>query len=103
MKVSGKAVIEELKCGKKQIVITEIPYNVNRATLVERIASLVNGKVLTDISAVRDESDENTRVVIELKRHGNQKVVSNNLYKDTAMESSFAAIMLAIEHGQPKL
>src|SRR5256714_1284249 len=103
MKVRGKAGVEELKGGREQIVITEIPYNVNRATLVERIASLVNGKVLTDISAVRDESDENTRVVIELKRDGNPKVVINNLYKHTAMESSFAVIMLAIDHGRPKL
>ena len=103
MKVRGKAGIEELKGGKEQIVITEIPYNVNRATLVERIASLVNEKVLTDISAVRDESDENTRVVIELKRDGNPKVVINNLYKHTAMESSFAVILLAIDHGRPKL
>jgi DNA gyrase subunit A len=103
MKVRGKAGIEELKGGKEQIVITEIPYNVNRATLVERIAELVNEKVLTDISAVRDESDENTRVVIELKRDGNPKIVINNLYKHTAMESSFAVIMLAIDHGRPKL
>jgi DNA gyrase subunit A len=103
MKVRGKAGVEELKGSREQIVITEIPYNVNRATLVERIASLVNEKILTDISAVRDESDENTRVVIELKRDGNPKVVINNLYKHTAMESSFAAIMLAIDHGRPKL
>ncbi len=103
MKVRGKAGIEELKGGREQIVITEIPYNVNRATLVERIASLVNEKVLTEISAVRDESDENTRVVIELKRDGNPKVVINNLYKHTAMESSFAVITLAIDHGRPKL
>jgi DNA gyrase subunit A len=103
MKVRGKAGIEELKGGREQIVITEIPYNVNRATLVERIASLVNEKVLTEISAVRDESDENTRVVIELKRDGNPKVVINNLYKHTAMESSFAVILLAIDHGRPKL
>ncbi len=103
MKVRGKAGIEELKGGKEQIVITEIPYNVNRATLVERIADLVNDKVLTDISAVRDESDENTRVVIELKRDGNPRIVINNLYKHTAMESSFAVIMLAIDHGRPKL
>src|SRR5512132_1360643 len=103
MKVRGKVGIEELKGGREQIVITEIPYNVNRATLVERIASLVNEKVLTDISAVRDESDENTRVVIELKRDANPKIVINNLYKHTAMESSFAVIMLAIDHGRPKL
>ena len=76
--------------GSEQIVITEIPYNVNRAILVERIADLVNEKVLTEVSAIRDESDENTRVVIELKRDGNPKIVINNLYKHTAMESSFA-------------
>ncbi|MDQ6913632.1 MAG: DNA gyrase subunit A, partial [Verrucomicrobiota bacterium] len=103
MKVRGKAGIEELKGNREQIVITEIPYNVNRATLVERIADLVNEKVLGDISAIRDESDENTRVVIELKRDGNPKVVINNLYKHTALESSFAASMLAIDHGRPKL
>src|ERR1700676_4214981 len=103
MKVRGKAGIEEIKGGKEQIVITEIPYNVNRATLVERIAQLVNEKVLGDISAIRDESDENTRVVIELKRDGNPKVGINNLYKNTALESSFAVNMLAIDHGRPKL
>ncbi|MFL6514953.1 MAG: DNA gyrase subunit A [Chthoniobacterales bacterium] len=103
MKVRGKAGVEELKGNREQIVITEIPYNVNRATLVERIAELVNQKVLGEISAIRDESDENTRVVIELKRDGNPKVVINNLYKHTALESSFAASMLAIDHGRPKL
>src|ERR1700758_5066182 len=103
MKVRGKAGIEELKGGKEQIIITEIPFNVNRATLVERIAELVNEKVLGDITAIRDESDENTRVVIELKRDANPKIVINNLYKHTAMESSFAVIMLAIDHGRPKL
>ncbi len=103
MKVRGKAGVEELKGNRGQIVITEIPYNVNRATLVERIAQLVNDKVLSDITAIRDESDENTRVVIELKRDGNPKVVINNLYKHTAMESSFAVHMLAIDHGRPKL
>jgi DNA gyrase subunit A len=103
MKVRGKAGVEELKGGREQIVITEIPFNVNRATLVERIAQLVNDKVLTDITAIRDESDENTRVVIELKRDANPKVVINNLYKHTAMETSFAVNMLAIDHGKPKL
>jgi len=103
IKVRGKAGVEEIKGGREQIVITEIPYNVNRAVLVERIAELVNEKVLTEISAIRDESDENTRVVIELKRDGNPKVVINNLYKHTALESSFAVTMLAIDHGRPKL
>jgi DNA gyrase subunit A len=103
MKVRGKAGVEEIKGGKEQIVITQIPYNVNRATLVERVAQLVNEKVLGDITAIRDESDENTRVVIELKRDANPKIVINNLYKHTALESSFAVIMLAIDHGRPKL
>jgi DNA gyrase subunit A len=103
MKVRGKAGVEELKGGREQIVITEIPYGVNRATLVERIAQLVNQKVLTDISYVGDQSDENTRVVIELKRDANPKVIIANLYKHTALESSYAAIMLAIDHGRPKL
>src|SRR6266705_3232330 len=103
MKVRGKAGVEEIKGGKEQIVITEIPFNVNRATLVERIAALVNVKVLTDISYVGDQSDENTRVVIELKRDANPKVIIANLYKHTALETSFAVTMLAIDHGRPKL
>jgi DNA gyrase subunit A len=103
MKVRGKAGVEELKGGREQIVITQIPYGVNRATLVERIAQLVNEKVLTDISYVGDQSDENTRVVIELKRDANPKVIIANLYKNTALESSFPAAMLAIDHGRPKL
>jgi len=105
VKVRGRAGVEELKGGREQIVITEIPYNVNRATLVERVAELVNEKTpgLTDISAIRDESDENTRVVIELKRDALPKIVINNLYKHTTLESSFAITMLAIDHGRPKL
>ena len=103
LKVRGKAGVEELKGGRQQIVITEIPYGVNRATLVERIAELVNQKILTDISYVGDQSDENTRIVIELKRDANPKVIINNLYKHTALESSFAALMLAIDGGRPKL
>lgn len=103
IKVRGKAGVEEIKNGREQIVITEIPYNVNRAVLVERIAELVNEKVLTEISAIRDESDENTRVVIELKRDATPSVVINNLYKHTSLESSFGVTMLAIDHGRPKL
>jgi DNA gyrase subunit A len=104
IKVRGKVGIEEHKGGKEQIVITEIPYNVNRAVLVERVADLVNEKTpgFTDITAIRDESDENTRVVIELKRDAIAKVVINNLYKQTSLESSFAVNMLAIDHGRPK-
>lgn len=103
VRVRGKAGVEEHKGGREQIVITEIPYNVNRAELVKRIAELVNEKVLTGISDVRDESDENTRVVVELKRDGNPKVILNNLYKHTALESSFSVNMLAIDHGKPRL
>ena len=103
VKVRGKMVVEEMKGNREQIVVTEIPYGVNRATLVERIAGLVNDKILTDISYVGDQSDENTRLVIELKREANPKVVINNLYKHTALESSFAVSMLAIDHGKPKL
>lgn len=103
VKVRGRAGVEEVKGGREQIVITEIPYGVNRATLVSRIADLVNDKVLTDISNVSDQSDENTRVVIELKRDGIPKVVINNLYKHTQLETSFSVNMLAIDQGKPKL
>jgi DNA gyrase subunit A len=102
LKVRGKVGLEELKGGREQIIITEIPFNVNRAVLVERIADLVNDKILTDITGVRDESDENTRVVIEIRRDAIPKVVINNLYKHTALESSFAVNALAIDHGRPK-
>jgi DNA gyrase subunit A len=103
MRVRGKAGIEELKGGREQIIITEIPFNVKRNELVKRIADLVNEKVLTGISDVRDESDELTRVVIELKRDGNPKVILNNLFKHTALESGFSVNMLAIDHGKPRL
>jgi DNA gyrase subunit A len=102
VKVRGKVGLEQLKGGREHIIITEIPYNVNRAVLVERIAELVNEKIITDITAVRDESDENTRVVIEIKRDAIPKVVINNLYQHTALETSFAVNALAIDHGRPK-
>jgi DNA gyrase subunit A len=102
LKVRGKVELEELKGGREQIILKEIPFNVNRAVLVQRIADLVNEKILTDITGVRDESDENTRVVIEIKRDAIAKVVINNLYNHTALESSFAVNALAIDHGRPK-
>src|SRR5687767_3728749 len=104
VKIRGKIGVEQLKGGREQIICTEIPYNVNRALLVARIAQLVNEKTpgFTDITGVRDESDENTRVVIEIKRDAIPKVVVNNLYKFTALESSFAVNALAIDHGRPK-
>ncbi len=103
VRVRGRAGVEEMKGGREQIIVTEIPYNVNRAELVKRIADLVNEKVLTGISDVRDESAEDTRVVIELKRDANPKVLLNNIYKHTALESSFSVGMLAIDRGRPKL
>jgi DNA gyrase subunit A len=103
VRVRGRASIDEMKGGREQIIVTEIPYNVNRAELVKRIAELANEKVLTGISDVRDESAEDTRVVIELKRDANPHVLLNNIYKHTALESSFAVSMLAIDHGRPKL
>jgi DNA gyrase subunit A len=103
IKVRAQAGVEQMKGGREQIVFTSIPYNVNRATLVERIGQLVNEKIITDITAVRDESDENTRIVVEIKRDAIPKVVINNLYKHTALESSFAANMLAIDRGRPKI
>src|SRR5207302_4067519 len=102
LKVRGKIGLEQLKGGREQIIVTEVPYNVNRALLVARIAELVNEKIITDITGVRDESDENTRVVIEIKRDAIPKVVINNLYKHTALETSFAVNALAIDHGRPK-
>jgi DNA gyrase subunit A len=103
VRVRGRIGVEEGKGGRESIVITEIPFNVNRAELVKRIAGLVTEKLLTGISDVRDESAEDTRVVIELKRDGNPKVIINNLYKQTALESSFSVNMLAIDRGKPKL
>ncbi|MFZ0709167.1 MAG: DNA gyrase subunit A, partial [Terrimicrobiaceae bacterium] len=103
VRVRARVGMEEAKGGRENIIITEIPFGVNRAELVKRIAELVNDKVLQGVSDVRDESDENTRVVIELKRDGSPKVLINNLYKHTALESSFSVNMLAIDHGKPKL
>ena len=103
VRVRGRVGVAEVKGGREQIIITEIPYNVNRAELVKRIADLTNDKVLTGISDVRDESAEDTRVVIDLKRDGNPKVIINNLYKHTALESSFSVNALAIDHGKPRL
>ena len=90
------------RAGASRSSSRKFPYNVNRAVLVERIAELVNEKVITDITAMRDESDENTRVVIEIKRDAIAKVVINNLYKHTALESFVRVNALAIDHGRPK-
>ncbi|MCI9062080.1 MULTISPECIES: DNA gyrase subunit A [Romboutsia] len=104
VKVRARAVIEELPKGKQQIVVTEIPYQVNKAKLVERIAELVKDKKIEGISDLRDESNRNgMRIVIELKRDVNANIVLNNLYKHSQMEDTFSVIMLALVNGQPKV
>ncbi|HEU5078208.1 MAG TPA: DNA gyrase subunit A [Opitutaceae bacterium] len=102
VRIRGKAHTEEMKNGMEQIVITEIPYNVNRANLVTRIAELVTDKEIDGIRDVRDESDENTRVVIELKRGEQARVVINQLFQKTALESSFGVTLLALDKKRPK-
>ncbi len=104
IKMRGRAGVEEVKGGKERIIVSEIPYNVNKATLIENIARLVNEKKLEDISDIRDESNkEGMRIVIELKRDAIPKVVINNLYKHTQLEDTFGVIMLAIDHGRPRI
>src|SRR5437867_10996498 len=102
LKLRGRVGIEEMKGGREQLVITEIPFNVNRAALEQQIANLVNEKIITDIAAMRNESDETCRLVIELKRDAIPKVVINNVYKHTQLEVSFSVNALAIDHGKPK-
>ncbi len=102
IKLRGRIGVEELKGNREQLVITEIPFNVNRAGLEEQIANLVNEKVITEISAMRNESDEHCRLVIELKRDAMPKVVIANLFQHTQLEVSFSVNALAIDHGRPK-
>jgi DNA gyrase subunit A len=103
LKVRGRAGIEEGAQGKESIVISDLPYAVNKANLIEKIADLVNEKKIEGITDIRDESDKDgIRVVIELKRGAVPKVVLNNIYQHTALESTFGAILLAIDHGRPR-
>lgn len=88
--------------GKEEIIITAIPYNVNRASLVIRIAELIKDKAIDGISDLRDESTETTRIVIELKRGAIPRVIINQLYKSTPLESSFGVILLALDNRRPK-
>ena len=104
VKVRARAYIEELAKGKQQIVVTEIPYQVNKAKLVEKIAELVKDKKVEGISDLRDESNRNgMRIVIELKRDANANIVLNKLYKHSQMEDTFSIIMLALVNGEPKV
>lgn len=102
IRVRGVLSVEENENGKVKIIITEIPYGVNRAMLVTRIAELVHEKILDEVSDLRDESDEKTRIVIELKRDAVTRVVINKLYKNTQLESTFGVIMLALYQRRPR-
>lgn len=102
--VRARAEIEEDARGRYKIIVSEIPYQVNKAAMVENIAKLVSDKVLEGISDLRDESDrDGVRVVIELKRDANPNVVLNMLYKHTQLQSSQSMLMLALVDGQPKV
>ncbi|HRY29669.1 MAG TPA: DNA gyrase subunit A [Elusimicrobiota bacterium] len=102
--IRAKAEIEDIKGGKQAIIVDELPYQVNKAQLLETIAELVRDKKIEDISDIRDESDrDGMRVVIEIKRDGNSQVVLNQLYKFTQMETSFGVIMLALVDGRPRV
>ncbi|HVZ61880.1 MAG TPA: DNA gyrase subunit A [Terriglobales bacterium] len=99
----AKAAIESVTKEKQAIIVTEIPYQVNKSRLIERVADLVNDKVIDDISDIRDESDrDGMRIVIELKRGAEPQIVLNQLYKHTSMQESFSMIFLAVVNGQPK-
>lgn len=96
--------IEETSRGKMRILVTEIPFQVNKARLIESMADLVREKKLDGVSAIRDESNrEGTRIVIELKKDTNPNVILNRLYKHTALQTSFSMIMLALVDGEPKV
>mgnify|MGYP000892134911 FL=1 len=102
VRTRGSLDIEDLPNGKQQLVITHIPYNTNRATLVTRIADLVKEKILDGVSDLRDESTEQTRIVVELKLGEIERITINKLYKLTALESSFGVILLALDRMRPR-
>jgi DNA gyrase subunit A len=101
--VRGKAEIEEWKGDRERIVITEIPYAVNKTEMIKHMAELVKDKVIEGVSDIRDESAEDIRVVVELKRDAVAQIVLNKLYKHTELQTTFGAIMLAIDQGRPKI
>jgi len=102
VRMRGTLHTEDLPNGKQQLIITEIPYNANRATLVTRIAELVKEKILDGVSDLRDESTETTRIVVELKLGEIERVTINKLFKLTALESSFGVILLALDKRKPR-
>ncbi len=100
----AEAHIETMSSGKAQIIVSELPYQVNKARLVEKIADLVRDKTIDGITALRDESDRNgMRIVMELRRDANANVILNQLYKHTQMQDSFGVIMLALVDGRPRV
>jgi DNA gyrase subunit A len=102
--VRARANTEQTKLGRERIIITELPYQVNKARLIEKIADLVGDKAIEGISDIRDESDrDGMRVVIELKKDAQPDIILNQLYKLTPMQSTFGVIMLALVHGVPKV
>ncbi len=102
--VRAKVEFEETAKGRQQIIVTEIPYQVNKARLIEKIAELVKDKRIEGISDIRDESNRHgMRIVIELKRDANPQITLNRLYKHTQMQDSYSMIMIALVNGQPKL
>ena len=102
--LQAKTRIEEMKGGKQRIIVYEIPYQVNKARLIESIADLVRDKKLEGLSDIRDESDKDgMRIVIELKKDENPQIILNNLYKHTSLKSSFGVIMLALVDQQPQI
>jgi len=104
IKIRAKANIEKVSDSKMRIVVTEIPYQVNKARLIEKIAELVREKKIDGISDLRDESDrKGMRIVIELKRNTNPRIVLNQLYKHTQMQVTFGVIMLALVDGEPRI
>lgn len=104
VQVRAKCEIEETKGGKYQIIVSEIPYQVNKSRLIEKIAELVKEKRVDGISAIRDESNrKGMRIVIELKRDANPQITLNRLYKHTQLQFSYSMIMLALVDGEPKI
>ncbi len=104
LKVHAKAFIEEQKNGKEAIIIKELPYQVNKANLIESIADLIQEKKIDGITDLRDESDKDgMRVVIEVRRGANSKIILNQLYKHTQMQETFGVIMLALVEGRPRV
>ena len=102
--VQARTDIEELKNGKRQIIVTELPYQVNKASLIEKIAGLIRDKKIDGVTDLRDESDrKGMRIVIELRRDVESQVILNNLFTHTAMRSSFNVITLALVNGQPEI